>query len=213
MNIALIAIIIANILFSYKGFQDMAFFRRYEFHIGSIRAGDQIRMFSSAFLHADIPHLAFNMLTLYFFAPTVIDFLGTFSFIVIYAGSLMFGSLLTLYLHKNDYSYRAIGASGAVTGVLYAAIMLQPERDIYLFFIPIGIKGYIFGIIYLLYAIYGMRAKNDNIGHAAHFGGAIGGYAITLCKAPHMITDNTFIVVILAVLIAILFWMAKTGKI
>lgn len=213
MSIILIAIIVANILFSYKGFEDVSFFRKYEFHIGSIRAGDQIRMFSSAFLHADLAHLAFNMLTLYFFAPTVIDYLGTFSFIIIYIGSLLFGSLLTLYLHKNDYSYRAIGASGAVTGILYAAILLRPEMQIYMFFIPIGIPGYIFGIVYMLYAIYGMKAKNDNIGHAAHFGGAIGGYAITLCKSPHLFSDNTFIVGVLAVPILILFGMAKTGRI
>lgn len=213
MNIVLIAIIVANIVFSYKGFEDISFFRKYEFHIGSIRAGDQIRMFSSAFLHADLPHLAFNMLTLYFFAPTVIDYLGTFSFVVIYIGSLLFGSLLTLYLHKNDYSYRAIGASGAVTGILYAAILLRPEMPIYIFFIPIGIPGYIFGIAYMLYAIYGMKAKNDNIGHAAHFGGAIGGYVITLCKSPDLFSDNTVIVGILAIPILILFWMAKTGRI
>ena len=213
MSVVLIAIIVATILFSYKGFEDMAFFRKYEFHIGSIRAGDQIRMFSSAFLHADMAHLAFNMLTLYFFAPTVIDYFGSFFFVIVYLGSLLFGSLLTLYLHKNDYSYRAIGASGAVTGVLYAAILLQPDNEIYLFFIPIGIPGYIFGIAYMLYAIYGMKAKNDNIGHAAHFGGAIGGYIITLSKAPYLFVDNTFIVGLLAVPIFILFGMAKTGRI
>jgi membrane associated rhomboid family serine protease len=213
MNAVLIAIIVANIIFSYKGFQDMAFFRRYEFHIGSIRAGDQIRMFSSAFLHADIPHLVFNMLTLYFFAPVVIDFLGVFSFVTIYIGSLLFGSLLTLYMHKNDYSYRAIGASGAVTGILYSAILLQPDMSLYMFFIPIPIPAYIFGIGYLLYSIYGMKAKKDNIGHTAHFGGAIGGYVITLCKEPTMFTDNTFMVILLAIPIVILFFLDKTGKI
>jgi membrane associated rhomboid family serine protease len=213
MNAVLIAIIVANIIFSYKGFQDMAFFRRYEFHIGSIRAGDQLRMFSSAFLHADIPHLAFNMLTLYFFAPVVIDFLGVFSFITIYIGSLLFGSLLTLYMHKNNYSYRAIGASGAVTGILYSAILLQPDMSLFLFFIPIPIPAYIFGIGYLLYSIYGMKAKNDNIGHTAHFGGAIGGYVITLCKEPTMFADNTFMVILLAIPIVILFFLDKTGKI
>jgi membrane associated rhomboid family serine protease len=213
MNIFLIAIIVANIIFSYKGFQDMAFFRRYEFHIGSIRAGDQLRMFSSAFLHADIPHLAFNMLTLYFFAPVVIDFLGVFSFVSIYIGSLLFGSLLTLYMHKNDYSYRAIGASGAVTGILYSAILLQPDMSLYMFFIPIPIPAYIFGIGYLLYSIYGMKAKNDNIGHTAHFGGAIGGYVITLCKEPAMFADNTLMVILLAIPIVILFFLDKTGKI
>lgn len=213
MQVILIAIIVINILVSYKGFNDIAFFRKYEFHIGSIRAGEQIRMLSSAFLHADIAHLAFNMLTLYFFAPVVIDFLGTYSFAMIYIGSLIFGSLLTLYFHKNDYSYRAIGASGAVTGVLYSAILLQPDMSLYLFFIPIPIPAYIFGIVYLLYSIYGMKAKRDNIGHTAHFGGAIGGYLITLTKRPDMFADNTFIVILLAVPIVILFAMAKAGKI
>ena len=213
MNVMLIAIIALNIIISYKGFQDMAFFRKYEFHIGSIRAGEQIRMFSSAFLHADIPHLAFNMLTLYFFAPVVIGYLDTASFGLIYAGSLIFGSLLTLYFHKNDYSYRAIGASGAVTGILYSAILFEPNMSIYMFFIPIPIPAYVFGIVYLLYSIYGMKAKNDNIGHVAHFGGTIGGYVITLCKAPYLFTDNTLMVILLAVPIVILFILAKLRKI
>ena len=213
MNPVLIAIIALNVIVSYKGFQDILFFRKYEFHIGSIRAGEQIRMFSSAFLHADITHLAFNMLTLFFFAPVVIDYMGSFSFIIIYVGSLIFGSLLTLYFHKDDYNYRAIGASGAVTGVLYSAILLQPDMSLYLFFIPIPIPAYIFGIGYLLYSIYGMKAKNDNIGHTAHFGGAIGGYLITIAKFPAMLTDNTLMVGILAIPIILLFVLAKLGKI
>jgi membrane associated rhomboid family serine protease len=210
MNIFLIALIAANVLFSFKGFEDMAFFRKFEFHVGSIRAGEQIRMISSAFLHADITHLFFNMFTLYMFAPVVIGYLGNFSFFIVYIGSLLFGSLLTLYIHKDDYGYRAIGASGAVTGVLYSAILLEPSMSLYMFFIPI--PAYLFGIGYLLYSIYGMRAKNDNIGHTAHFGGAIGGYLITLVKEPAMFTDNTFMVVILAIPIVILFFLAKTGK-
>lgn len=213
MNIVLLVIIAANIIFSYKGFQDLAFFRRYEFHIGSIRAGDQVRMFSSAFLHADIAHLVFNMLTLYFFAPVVIDYMNTFSFATIYIGSLLFGSLLTLYMHRNDYSYRAIGASGAVTGILYSAILLQPDMSLYMFLIPIPIPAYLFGIGYLLYSIYGMKAKGDNIGHTAHFGGAVGGYVITLCKQPHLFADNTFMVILLAIPIIILFALDKAGKI
>ncbi|RTY89824.1 rhomboid family intramembrane serine protease [Flavobacterium sp. GT3R68] len=212
MNIILIVIMAITGIISFKGFDDLAFFRKYEFHIGSIRAGEQIRMLSSAFLHADIPHLAFNMLTLYFFAPVVYTYLGNFSFALIYVGSLLAGSLLTLFMHKNDYSYRAIGASGAVTGVLYAAILLQPDMSLYLFFIPIPIPAYIFGIGYLLYSIYGMKAKRDNIGHTAHFGGAIGGYVITLIKEPHMFTDNIGMVVLLAIPIVLLFVLEKMGK-
>jgi len=211
MNIILVAIIIANAVISYKGFNDLYFFRKYEFHVGSIRSGEQIRMLSSGFLHVDMMHLIFNMLTLYFFAPVVLNWLGNFSFVLIYFGSLIFGNLLTMLLHKNDYSYRAVGASGAVTGVLYSAILLQPDMMLGVFFI-IPMPAYIFGILYLLYSIYGMKAKNDNIGHTAHFGGAIGGYLITLIKQPSLLTDNTLMVVLLAIPILILFGMAKLGK-
>jgi membrane associated rhomboid family serine protease len=211
MNTILIAIIVANALFSYKGFNDIMFFRKYEFHIGSIRSGEQIRLFSSGFLHADLAHLAFNMLTLYFFAPVVIGYLGNFSFILIYVGSLLFGSLLTVVFHKNDYSYRAVGASGAVTGVLYSAILLRPDMMLGLFFI-VPIPAYLFGILYLLYSIYGMKAKRDNIGHTAHFGGAIGGYLITLATNPHLLVKNTLMVLLLTIPIVVLFIMAKAGK-
>ncbi|MDR6967461.1 membrane associated rhomboid family serine protease [Flavobacterium arsenatis] len=211
MSIVLIAIILLNVLVSFKGFNDIMFFRKYEFHIGSIRSGDQIRMFSSAFLHADISHLFFNMLTLFFFAPVVIAYMGELSFVLVYFSSLIFGSLLTLMMHKDDYSYRAIGASGAVTGVLYSAILLQPNMMLGIFFV-IPMPAYIFGILYLLYSIYGMRAKNDNIGHTAHFGGAVGGYIFTLAKNPEMFTDNTLMVILLTIPIIILFIMAKLGK-
>jgi membrane associated rhomboid family serine protease len=212
MSTILIVIIAATILFSYKGFNDVAFFRKYEFHIGSIRAGEQIRMISSGFLHGDMGHLFFNMFTLYMFAPVVINYFGSASFLLVYIGSLIFGSLLTLLMHKNEYSYRAIGASGAVTGILYSAILIEPSMNLYLFFIPIPIPAYLFGIGYLLYSIYGMKAKRDNIGHTAHFGGAIGGYLITLIKEPAMLVDNTFMVVLLAIPIVILFVMSKAGK-
>lgn len=212
MNIILIAILIANALFSFKGFNDPVFFRKYEFHMGSIRSGEQIRLVSSAFLHADIGHLVFNMITLYFFAPVVIGYLGTFSFAIIYLGSLIFGSLLTVVFHKNDYNYRAVGASGAVTGILYSAILLEPNMMLGIFFI-IPIPAYLFGILYLLYSIYGMKAKNDNIGHTAHFGGAIGGFLITLATNPHLLLENTLMVILLLIPIIVLFAMAKMGKI
>lgn len=211
MNTVLIALIVVNVLLSYKGFNDISFFRKYEFHVGSIRSGEQIRMLSSGFLHADMIHLIFNMLTLWFFAPVVISYLGDISFLMIYFGSLIFGSLLTMFFHKDDYGYRAVGASGAVTGVLYSAILLQPDMMLGIFFV-IPMPAYIFGILYLLYSIYGMKAKNDNIGHTAHFGGAIGGYLITLLKEPSLLVDHTLMVLLLAIPIVILFVMQKLGK-
>ena len=212
MNTILIILIAANILFSLKGFNDLSFFRKFEFHIGSIRAGEQIRMITSGFLHADWGHLFFNMFTLFMFAPVVINYFGSTSFLLIYVASLIFGSLLTLVMHKNEYNYRAIGASGAVTGSLYSAILINPSMSLYLYFIPIPIPAYLFGIGYLLYSIYGMKAKRDNIGHTAHFGGAIGGYLITLIKEPSMFVNNTSMVLLLAIPIVILFVMAKMDK-
>lgn len=211
VNIFLLAIIAANILISMKGFNDESFFRKYQFHVGSIRAGEQIRMISSAFLHADVVHLAFNMIALYSFAPVVTETLGNLTFLLIYAGSLIFGSLLTMVFHGNEYNYRAVGASGAVTGIIYSAILLYPDMTLGIFGI-IPMPAYIFGIGYLLYSIYGMKSKRDNIGHTAHFGGAIGGYAITLLKDPQLFEQSTFMVILLAIPIIILFIMAKMGK-
>ena len=210
-SIFVLAIIVANVLFSIKGFNDETFFRKYQFHVGSIRAGEQIRMVTSGFLHADVAHLAFNMIALYSFAQVVTQTLGNMTFLLIYFGSLIFGSLLTMVFHGNDYSYRAVGASGAVTGIIYSAILLYPDMTIGIFGI-IPMPAYIFGIGYLLYSIYGMKAKRDNIGHTAHFGGAIGGYAITLLKEPILFQESTFMVILLAIPIIILFVMAKAGK-
>ena len=213
INIVTLVIIIANGLISYKGFNDITFFEKYKFHVGAIKSGEKIRLFSSGFLHIDFQHLIFNMLSLYFFAPVVISYLGNSGFVLIYVGSLLLGSFLSYKFHENENYYTAVGASGAVMGIIYAAILLRPEMSLYLFFIPIPIPAYIFGVGYLLYSIYGMKAKNDNIGHDAHFGGAIAGYVLTLILLPGLITTNITMVLLLAVPIVILFILKKTGKI
>lgn len=205
-------IIAANAVLSFKGFDNRIFFERYKFNVGQIRRGDQIRMFSSGFLHVDLTHLLFNMLTLYFFAHTVILQLGTLNFIIIYVASLVFGNLLSLYFHKDEFWYSAVGASGAVTGILYAAILLYPEMRLYMFFIPIPIPGYVFGVGYLLYSIYGMKNKLGNIGHDAHFGGAVGGYVVTLILMPSLFKTDLGHVALLSIPIIILFVLYKTGK-
>ncbi len=195
-----------------KGFNDLAFFEKYKFNIAGIRRGEHIRMFSSAFLHADFSHLLFNMLTLYFFAPVVISYVGVTFFVIIYVLSLLAGNLLSFYFHKNEYHYSAIGASGAVMGVLYSAILFEPNMRLYLFFIPIAIPAWLFGMAYLLYSIYGMKKRLGNIGHDAHIGGAVGGYVLTLLFAPSLFTTSLWIVALLAIPLVILFIMYKMGK-
>lgn len=213
LSLVTIVLIAANVLISYKGFNDYGFFERYKFNVGSIRRGEQFRMFSSGFLHADNAHLFMNMLTLYFFADVVILGVGELNFIVIYIVSLLLGSLLSLYFHQNEFHYSAVGASGAVTGILYAAILLNPSMSLYLFFIPIPIPAYIFGIGYMLYSIYGMKNRIGNIGHDAHFGGAIGGLVVTLILRPSLFQTDLLMIGLLIIPIIMLFVMHKMGKI
>ena len=212
LDIITIVIIAANVIISYKGYGDFSFFEKYKFQIGPIQRGEKIRMFSSGFLHVDTQHLIFNMFTLYIFADIIIESLGRFNFLIIYTISLLFGSLLSLYFHKDEYYYSAVGASGAVTGILYSAILLQPGMNLYMFFVPIPIPAYIFGIGYLLYSIYGMKNRVGNIGHDAHFGGAIGGYIVTLLLSPWLFQTNLLMIGLLAIPIVLLFVLKKAGK-
>jgi len=213
IHIVTIIIIAANVIISLKGFNDFSFFEKYKFNIAGIRKGEQIRMFSSGFLHVDFSHLLFNMLTLFFFANVVINSIGYIKFLIIYLAALLVGNLLSFYFHKDEFHYSAVGASGAVTGILYSAILFYPDMGLYLFFIPIAIPAWIFGLVYLLYSIYGMKARIGNLGHDAHFGGAIAGYALTLMFVPFLFQTSLWIVLVLAVPIVLLFVLHKLGKI
>ena len=212
IHIATIIIIALNVIISLKGFKDISFFEKYKFNIAGIRRGEQLRMLSSGFLHADYNHLIFNMLTLYFFAGIVIAYVGVTQFVLIYLASLILGSILSFYFHKNEPYYSAVGASGAVMGILYAAILFIPNQNLYLFF-AIPVPAWIFGVAYLLYSIYGMKNKLGNVGHDAHVGGAIAGYLLTIIFAPYLLETSLWIVVLLAFPIILLFILHKLGKI
>lgn len=212
LGLVTIIIIAANIIISFKGFNDAAFFEKFKFNVGDIKRGAKYQIISSGFLHVDTSHLFVNMLTLYFFANVVIFDLGSLGFLLVYIASLILGNLLSYFFHKDENQYTAVGASGAVMGILYSAILLRPDMMLGLFFI-IPIPAYVFGIGYLLYTIYGMRRKADNIGHDAHFGGAVGGYILTLMLAPWIFQHHILMVILLAIPIVVLFILQKTGKI
>lgn len=195
----------ANVLFSYKGFKDRAFFERFKFQIGPIVRGERMRMLASGFLHVDPSHLLFNMITLYFFADPVIRYIGVARFLVLYFGALLAGSFFALNFHRKEPYYSAVGASGAVMGVVYAAIMLNPGMNLYLFFIPIPIPAYVFGVGYLLYSMFGMKKQWGNIGHSAHIGGAIGGFLLTILLYPKVLVENRWMVLLLAIPIVLMF--------
>ena len=204
MNQVVLIVIVVTVLFSIKGFSDLAFFDKYKFQVSRIINGEKIRMLTSGFLHADWIHLGFNMYALYLFGAIVAVSLGNISFLIVYFGSLLAGSMYSLSFHKNEPYYSAIGASGAVSGVLYSSIMIYPEMELMIFPIPINIPGYIFGVGYLLYSIYGMKNKLGNIGHSAHLGGAMGGFVITLILYPRVFSENKIMVFVLAITIILL---------
>lgn len=212
-DLVTIVIIAANVLMSFKGFKDRAFFEKYKFNSAAVKRGEKVRILSSGFLHVDTAHLFLNMLTLFFFADVVIGSLGSISFLLIYLVSLLIGNLLSYYFHKDEYHYNAVGASGAVSGIIYSAILLYPEMSLYLFFIPIPIPAYVFGIGYMFYSIYGMKNRIGNIGHDAHFGGAVGGYILTLMLVPQLFASSLLMVILLAIPIVLLFFLQKTGRI
>ncbi len=202
MKTEIIILIIANVIVSIKGFDDLAFLNKYKFQVGKIQAGEKIRMFSSGFLHADWTHLGVNMFTFYFFGGVVASRYSLMNFMLIYFGSLMAGSLYSLIQYKNEYYYSAVGASGAVSGIVFSSILLYPGMELIMFPIQIPIPGYIYGVGYLLYSIYGMKNRLGNIGHAAHLGGAIGGYVITILLSPGVYRNNSTLVLVMGGIIA-----------
>jgi membrane associated rhomboid family serine protease len=212
MNQIVLGIIIANVLVSMKGFNDYSFLDTYKFQVGKILNGEKVRMFSSGFLHVDWMHLGFNMYALYLFGDIVASSLGGISFIIIYFGSLLAGNIYSLSYHKNEPYYSAVGASGAVSGIVYAAILLYPDMTLMMFPLPIPIPGYIFGVGYLLYSIYGMKKQLGNVGHSAHLGGAMGGFALTLLLFPEIFSMHRTMVLLLAVPIVLLLLFGKKLK-
>ena len=193
-NILFYSILIATIGISYHGFNNQDFFRRYMFNVRSVQKGDYLRLLSSGFLHAGWEHLIFNMISLFFFHRIIIYEMGASVFMLIYLGAIVFGNLFCLYIYRHQPYYSAIGASGGVSGIIFAAIALMPQLRIN--FMP----GWLFGAIYFGYSVYQMLnpRQGDNIGHAAHLGGAIFGIVVIAFLQPLLIAENALYLGIMA---------------
>ena len=198
----ILAILVVNVLFSLKGFKDTFFFNRFKFTIVGVKGGQSYRIVSSAFLHVDMAHLGFNMFALYLFGGQALAGLGFLNFLILYFSCLITGNLFALYFHRDNHYYSAVGASGAIMGILYATILMYPEMKLALFIFPVPLPGYVFGIGYLVYTLFGMKKQQDNIGHTAHFGGAIGGILTTLILAPSVI-ESSFTTLVLLVVVTV----------
>lgn len=194
-------IIISNVIFSLIGFNNSNFLHKYMFRVQEVlKNKEYIRLLSAGFLHVDFMHLTFNMFTLYFFG----SFLETrvnlpiYSYLAIYFICLVGGNLLALLLNKNKGNYAAVGASGAVTGILFATIAYKPDLTLGIFFI-IPMPAWLYGIGFILFSIYGIKKQSGNIGHEAHLGGAIMGILSMIAIEPSLFMRNYILILSLLV--------------
>src|SRR5258706_3751054 len=203
LSITLVIIIITGII-SFTAFNNQKIIDDLIFYPPAITKHNQwYRFFSCGLIHADITHLLFNMLSLYFFGELVEkEFMldsntqlimfgnnGKYLFIAMYVLALFFCLIPTFIKHKNDYYYRSLGASGAVSAVIFAGILLDPTAKIGLFFIPPIIPGYIFGPLYLILSTVLAKRAQDNVNHSAHIWGALFGIIFVIAAAAILKTE------------------------
>lgn len=148
------------------------------------RRGEYHRLITSGFVHADIGHLAFNMITYFFFAFQLERVIGTARFLALYFIGLVLSDLGTYIKHRNDPNYGSLGASGAILAVLFASIVYFPNQSLFIFPIPIPIPAPLFAVGYLAYSYYSSRTSQGRINHDAHFGGALTGLAFVAFTDP-----------------------------
>lgn len=183
-------IVIVTCLVSIGGLSNQRIIDDLIFYPPAIQRNQYYRFISHGFIHADYFHLAFNMLALYSFGqalektlyahPCVFGEKAKIFFLLLYFGGLIVASIPDYIKYRNNYQYRSLGASGAVSGVIFAAITLLPQMPINFAFIPIGIPGFIFGIIYLVASAYLDKRGGGRINHSAHLWGALFGIVFTL---------------------------------
>ena len=182
-----LTVLISIFAFNRRDVFDKLKFNAYYIH----KDKDWYRFLSYGLIHADWTHLLINMFVLYSFGEIVeqyfiyyFEFKGYIYLLLLYIGGIGFSTLFDYGKYKNDIYYNAVGASGAVSAVVFASILLYPAGKIFLFFIPIGIPAPIFGILYLVYSAYSAKKGTGNIGHSAHFWGAIFGVVYTVAINP-----------------------------
>ena len=191
-----IILIAVNALVSLSAFSDQRVFTALLFEPFTINArGQWYRFITHAFIHANWPHLLVNMFVLFMFGKEVEEAYshlkpsGSLSYIIMYLGAILFSSLPGYKKYVHDPTYRAVGASGAVSAILFSYILIFPVESLDLMFLPFDVPAYIIGICYLFYSWYMDRYGDDNIAHDAHFYGAIFGILFTATLEFDLITD------------------------
>jgi membrane associated rhomboid family serine protease len=191
-----ILIIIITALVSFLSFNDKNLFDKLKFNAFDIKHNKQgWRFFTYGFVHVDWVHITVNMYVLYSFGDITLHMFNIYMgykavgyFIMLYLGGILFSTLFDFGKHKDNFQYNAVGASGAVSAVVFSSILVYPQGTIYFLFIPFPIPSVVFGVLYLVYSAYMSKKNIDNIGHSAHFWGAIFGIIFTIAVKPVFLT-------------------------
>ncbi|MGM9476392.1 rhomboid family intramembrane serine protease [Pedobacter sp. GSP4] len=191
-NIAPVAslIFVFTIITSLYAFYDHSIYGKFMLHPFSVARGHKVfTLITSGLVHADWMHLFFNMFTFYAFAFTLERLMGSWQFGLLYFLGLVLSDLQTVFKHKEHFNYNSLGASGAISAVLFSYILFNPMSKIYIMFIPIGIPAVVFGVLYLIYCAYASRNSRDHINHDAHFFGALTGLIFTIIFVPGILQN------------------------
>lgn len=185
-------IFVFTIITSIYAFNNTDLFGKFMLHPYSVAKGNKLYTFiTSGLIHADWMHLFFNMFTFFFFAFQLEVLIGHWQFALLYIVSLILSDIPTAIRHKNDYRYSSLGASGAISAVLFSYILFKPLSIIGVMFIPM--PAIVFGVLYLIYCMYMSKNSRDSINHDAHFFGALTGLILTVILVqgviPHFIAE------------------------
>ncbi|MDB4727607.1 rhomboid family intramembrane serine protease [Saprospiraceae bacterium] len=187
-------------LTTYKGLISTIYKDKYLFWTdGILLKKENYRLISSGFLHANWIHYGFNMIGLITFSFGLEHEFGPLALLLLYFVCLFGGNILALYLHRNHGDYKALGASGAVSGIICSSIILFPNSQLSLILIPIHFPAWLMGILFIGITIFGIKRQAGNIGHEAHLGGALTGIIGTLIINPQVAIENWWIVLLLTV--------------
>jgi membrane associated rhomboid family serine protease len=194
-----VGLIAANVIFSLIGFSNADLVNKtimWPYRVD--REKQYYRFITSGFLHADMVHLFFNMFTLFFFGSAIEDYFrffilgGNVSYLLLYFLALIISDIPSYRKHRNDYQYRSLGASGAVSAVVFACIVFNPWGKVLLYG-AIGISMFVYAVLYVIYCIYMGKKELDNVNHDAHLWGSLFGLAFTITlvawRQPDLFTD------------------------